>query len=140
PPADADKGKGKDNKADVPVNIPGPAVNPGTPAGFTLLSPQDPTQRAAEVFVAQLGRKEVAADPARLTQGFLEVIGKPARSDGDRARKYSGHEAAAWLGAVGGNMGPTGMPAGYAADGVVVFAGPLQPTGSGRYLVRLVRD
>jgi hypothetical protein len=135
PPAHAAKGK---DKTAVPANISEPSGTPSTAGGFALLSPQDPAQRAAELFVAQIGRKEVDADSSKLTQGFLELIGKPARSDSDRTRKYSGHEAANWLGGVGGKMGLTGMPTGYTADGVAVFAGSLQP--SGRYLLRLVRE
>src|SRR5688572_26902896 len=106
PPANADKGKDKKNP-DAPANIQGPTGTPAA-AGATLIGPQDPAQRAAEQFVAQLRNGEVAADRSRLTQGFLEVIGKPVRADTDKPQRYSGNEAGTWLRRVGGRVEQAG--------------------------------
>jgi hypothetical protein len=142
PAGSADKGKDKDKNPGVPASITGPSGTPSVtpPAGPTLVGPHDPAQKAAEQFVAQLRGGEVAADRSRLTQGFLEVIGKPVRAESEKAQRFSALEAGSWLKTVGGKIEQAGVPTGYAAGDVAAFAASLQPAGRGRFLMRLVKE
>jgi hypothetical protein len=141
--------KASDKPADKKDDKPGPGdaakkpdATAGTPsAGPGEVRPTDPAQTAAEKFVKDFRDGTIKTD--ELSPAFLKVIGLPIGPfESDKARGYSADAAAGWFRAARGGLADAnfGIPTGYAAPGVAVFAGTLQPREKGHYLLRLVRD
>jgi hypothetical protein len=144
PPKPSDKKDEKPRPDTAPGSDPSkkPDGTAGTPsAGTGEVKPTDPAQTAAEKFVKDFRDGTIRTE--ELSPAFLKVVGLPIGPfESDKARGYSTDAAARWFRDARGGLGDAnfGVPTGYAAPGVAVFTGNLQPKEKGHYLLRLVQD
>ncbi|HJZ60324.1 MAG TPA: hypothetical protein VKE74_35600 [Gemmataceae bacterium] len=134
-----DKDKKADNTGPGPGSGPGPTVGPPE-----KVKPDHPAQAAAAGLVKDL-RAGTGIDPARVSNRFLKMIGKPLTPlSEDQTKRYNAGSADVWLKRAGLLLGDAnvGLPDGHLQPGVAVFTGSfVSPRAAkGHYLLRLVEE